>query len=153
MFQNEKRLNSLQANHDTLEKKAAYLEEAYQTLKEERTTMLNKMEQNKDRLIELLRDELKQAHLVSLEKIRDTSFSGHDALMQEKVIAINLQEEVKTLKTKIGELKQELERANFTIAPLRKKIAQQEKVITEVVTVEQMRAYEQQKQTADFMDN
>jgi septal ring factor EnvC (AmiA/AmiB activator) len=141
----EAETRELKAKYQATFQKAEQLESLYRHITEERTILLKQMAEEKDLLIASLRAELKEAHQLSLKEIQDTSYHGHDLLMQEKVKTYNLQEEVKTLTTKLNKLQQALVQTETTIAPLKKRLAQSEKFISEVITVEQMQAYEKSK--------
>ena len=151
--QQAQQLQLLEKQYKEAEQRAQQLAELNQNIKAERDTALDKITKKQDKLIDSLREELKQSHQASLAQIKETSFNSHDVLMQEKVITINLQEQVKTLNAKVAELKQELDKAYHTVLPLRKEVERQRKFITEVVTFEQLQAYEKFKLAADFESN
>lgn len=133
-----------------LKKDNGHLDNLYRELKEERAILLGKMEQDKDRLIASLREELKQTHQANLQKIQDVSYYGHDILMQEKVKAMNLEERIKALTEGMGKLQQELSNAKTVVEPLKYQIKEMQKLITENFTSEQLHAYEKKQQLLAF---
>lgn len=153
LAQSKKLNNILQTQCHEFEQSLKHIETSYQALKEERTVLLGKMEQDKDRLIESLREELKQSHQASLAEIKNVSFNSHDLLMQEKVVSINLKEQVKGLTEELNKQQQTLIQANNMIGPLIKEINWFRKFITEILTFEQLQEYEKKKHALDFMSN
>jgi len=138
----EDKLALLEKEFDDLKKDKEYLDSLYRNLKEEREVLLGRMERDKDQLIASLREELHQTHQASLEKIQDVSYHGHELLMQEKVKTINLEDKVKFLIEDQTRRQRELDNANQVVSPLKTRIKQLEKLISENLTHEQLQDYE-----------
>lgn len=66
---------------------------------------LDKIIAEKNQTIQSLQEEMRQAQVDAIEKIRDYSFKEHDLLIQERVKIINLQAEVVRLKSMIAKIK------------------------------------------------
>ena len=144
--QTETQLHSSEAELKELKKDKEHLHAIYNDLKEEREILLGRMERDKDQLIASLREELKQTHQTNLQKIQDVSYQGHDLLMQEKVKAINLEEKIKELTQEVAKLQQDLSSANKVVEPLKSKVNEMQKLITEYITTEQLQEYEKKQQ-------
>lgn len=153
LAQIETQFEILEGQFNELAIEGKHTTESYQALKEERTTMLNKIEKDKDQLIDSLREELKLSHQASLEQIKTISYDGHDLLMQEKVKTLNLQEQIKPMAQEIIKLREELERANKINQPLKKEIDWLQRLMGEMLTSEQLQEYEKKKQLAEFARN
>lgn len=138
----EDKLALLEKEFDDLKKDKEHLDNLHLGLKEEREVLLGRMERDKDQLIASLREELRQTHQTSLDKIQDVSYHGHELLMQEKVKTINLEEKVKSLVEDQTRLQQELDNANQVVSPLKARIKQLENLISESLTNEQLHDYE-----------
>jgi chromosome segregation ATPase len=143
----------LEKSQDELKTTQEYMEQMYKELKEERNILIAKMERDKDQLINSLREELKQSHQASLKEITDVSYNGHDALMQEKVKTINLEEKVKSLTEDLTKQQQEWLHANKMLQPLKTQIQWYQKFMSEVLTSEQLQEYEKKKQLLEFENN
>lgn len=146
----QNQIKLLEKELDALKKDKEHSDNLYLDLKEERETLLGRMERDKDQLIASLREELRQTHQTNLEKIQDVSYHGHDLLMQEKVKTMNLEEKVKFLAEDTTRLEQELTSANQAVDPLKVRIKQMERLIAENLTSEQLRDYEKKLRELDF---
>ncbi len=150
VVQLENQTSLLEKELDELKKEKKYLDKMYAELKEERELLLGRMERDKDQLIASLREELRQTHQTSLEKIQNVSYHGHELLMQEKVKSMNLEEKIKALTGDAVRLQQELNSANQVVEPLKLRIKLMEKLIAENLTAEKLREYEKKQQLLDF---
>ena len=159
LIQAEQNLAQLKETHQTLfnafnllKEQALLLEaekEKYKTALEsvmaERDQVLATVLNQQNQLIESLRQELKEVNQISIERVKELGRKGDDALIEEKVKSINLQEEITQQKQIIEELKLQLLKNQESIIPLKKEITRQRKFIEEVVSFEQLQRYEQQK--------
>jgi len=106
LIQSEKALLQLKAESQDLEKanillknelkelslQRDHLETLYQEIKAERKALYDRELAEKNRLIEGLQEELKMANQQAITKVREMGYERDDAVMQEKVKIINLQE-------------------------------------------------------------
>jgi len=83
----------------------------YQEIRQERELALQAILQDKNALIDSLRQELATINAASIKQIQDISFGINDSLIQEKVKAINLQDKIGTLSKRVQELALELQTA------------------------------------------
>lgn len=81
-----------------------------QEIQAERGIIFEKLTGEKDRLIDELREEIKVINQQAITEVRNVSYDGHEALMQEKVKMINLQEKVIRLTEQSKQLAIELEK-------------------------------------------
>lgn len=86
-------------------------------------------------LIDELQQELKNLHAKSMSAIQELSSKGHEALMQEKVSAINLQTKIDSLNKELAESKKQLHGSMLTsqveIRSLSRQNQQLQKIIQE----------------------
>ena len=151
LTQLEAQLKLLEEKCSELKKDKEHTDNLYKELKEEREILLGRMEQDKDRLIASLHEELSQTHRINLQKIQNVSYKGHDLLMHEKVKTMNLEEKVQSLTGDITKLQQELNNANQVVEPLTREIKGLQKLIAENVTSEQLREYEKKQRLLEAM--
>lgn len=117
-------------------------EKLYEEIKAERGIMKHSLLNEKDRQIEALRQELRESHRHSLEQIKDLGYAGDEALIQEKVKVVQLEDKLGGLSKKVKSLEAELQMARDKYQPLIQQIQQQKGFIQKVVTWEQMQEYE-----------
>ena len=149
----ETQLNLLDKELSEIKKDKEHSDDLYRDLKEEREVLLGRMEKDKDQLIVSLREELQQTHQENLQKIQDISYQGHDLLMREKVKTMNLEEKVNSLMEETTRLQQELSNANKAVDPLRGRIKEMQKLITENLTTEQLLEHEKKQRLLAFTSN
>lgn len=86
-------------------------------------------------LIDELQQEVKNLHAKSMSAIQELSSKGHEALMQEKVSAINLQTKIDSLNKELAESKKQLHGSMLTsqveIRSLSRQNQQLQKIIQE----------------------
>lgn len=150
LTQLESQLHILVKEHSELKKDKQHAEVLYRELKAKQEMLLGIMERDKDQLIASLREELRQSHQASLEKIREIGYHGDELLMQEKVKSINLEEKVKDLTENLSRLQQELVNANRAVEPLKVQIRELQKLITDNLTSEQLQTYVKKQQLPLF---
>ncbi len=126
---------------------------AYEGMYVERDAAIAHMLAEQKQLIGSLRDELREVNIASIEQVKNIGRKGDDALMEEKVKTIHLQDELNQQRKTIEELRAQLLKNQETIIPLKKEIERQRKFIQEVISFEQLQQYEQQKQQAEFEGN
>ena len=80
------------------------MQELISKLSSERAEIIEQIIADKNRLIESLRDELKQVQVEALEKIRDYSFKDRDLLIAEQIKNQNLELDVQRLRNAMGSL-------------------------------------------------
>jgi hypothetical protein len=91
-------LQLAEQQNSNLQNKCVHLQELYSNLLQERNSALETVSNEKNQLIESLRDELRHVNAAGLDKIRTTSTQGHDALLQEKIKNIALQDKISLIK-------------------------------------------------------
>lgn len=98
----------LQTNNQQLQEKlinVTNLKDTLAKLCHELTTNfsndLEKIIDDKNKLIVSLQQEIKDLHQISVQAVQQTSFDGHDLLMQEKVKTLNLEEKIEQLKKQL----------------------------------------------------
>lgn len=126
---------------------------AYESVMADREGVISSILEDKNNLIGSLRQELKEINKASIEQVKNIGRKGDDALMEEKVKTIHLQDELNQQRQTIEELRAQLLKNQETIIPLKKEVERQRKFIHEVVSFEQLQQYEQQKQQAEFEGN
>lgn len=98
---------------------------------------------DKNKQVESLREELKELNQASLKQVRDAGFRGDEALMQEKVISLNLKEKISSLEKMLETRQQELTREQQSTKPLRQEIERQRRMIERLITFEQLQTYKE----------
>ena len=102
----------------------------------------NKIIQKMQQTIDDLRMELKTLNETSLTALRETSNKGHETLMQEKVIIVNLQAKIDSLNKELLESKKQLNEAlivnQVQTRPLLRQIEWQQKIIQECIGGEKL---------------
>jgi len=71
-----------------------HFESLYETIKEERAAVYERELGEKNRFIEALQEELKSVNQQAIIELRNAGYDRDDAVMQEKVTIINLQEKI-----------------------------------------------------------
>jgi len=121
-------LTKVTAVNHTLEK---LTKESEQKLAANENDTINKQKL----LIDELQQELKNLHAKSMSAIQELSSKGHEALMQEKVSAINLQTKIDSLNKELAESKKQLHGSMLTsqveIRSLSRQNQQLQKIIQE----------------------
>jgi hypothetical protein len=90
-------VQQLQTNLDTVTKEKVILEDCYQKLTKEIVSNRDATILQQEQTIESLRQEIQTINQTSFNAVQQISFAGHDALLQEKVKSLNLEEKVKEL--------------------------------------------------------
>jgi len=100
-------------------------------------------EQNK--LIDKLQQEIRDVNQASLKVVQQTSFDGHDALMQEKVKTLNLEEKIGQLQKQLDHQQNEalmIQKAwQARNQPLLKQLAWQKQLIADLIDPESLKNY------------
>lgn len=100
--------------------------------------VINKMQHT----IDDLRIELKTVNETSLSALRDTSTQGHEALMQEKLISINLQAKLDGLTKELAEKNKQLElfelKTQVQVRSLQRQIKVQQQALQRFITPEEL---------------
>jgi chromosome segregation ATPase len=149
LIQTEQKLTQLKETHQILNiefnvvkeqnLQLAAEKEKYQMALEhvvsERDQVLATVLNQQNQLIDSLRQELKEVNQTSIEQIKELGRKGDDALIEEKVKSINLQDEVSQQKNIIDELREQFLKSQETIKLLKKEIERQRKFTQEVVNV------------------
>ena len=148
----------LQTNNQQLQEKLAdvtNLKDTLTTLCHELTSNfsndLEKILDDKNKLIARLQQEIKDLNQISVQVVQQTSSDGHDLLMQEKVKTLNLEEKIEQLKKQLD--KQQLEVIQMHKAwqernqPVLKQLAWQKQLIADLIDPETLKNYEQTKLT------
>jgi hypothetical protein len=129
----QKQLELLQQSHQELKEGYERIKAAFEVMRGERETAIQKVLDDKNHLIEKLREELKETHGENLAQTREWSYQNDEALMQEKVKSLNYQEQVKALREELKQMKLELEKAKNIVEPLKREVSRQKKIIEEYV--------------------
>ncbi len=105
-------------------------------------------------LIDELRSELKELNGKSMLALQQTSSSGHELLMQEKLTSMNLQEKINTMSKQLSELHQQLQTVNNKLAakqqPLLRQIEWQQKIIQNHLGFDKLRQIEEEELKLKF---
>jgi hypothetical protein len=108
---------------------------------------LDKILNDKNKLIDQLQQEIRDLNKISFKVVQQTSSDGHDLLMQEKVKMLNLEEKVDQLKKQLDKQQNEI----LTIhkvwkerqQPLSKQLARQKQIIADLIDPETLKNYEE----------
>ena len=133
----ERTAAALQANHQELQHQREILQTVYAELSQEHEALKATFErialereksiiallEDKNHLVEKLRQELRETHEENLKQTREWSYEQDEALMQEKIKNLNFQEQIKTLKEELKQAMIEVEKTKNTVEPLRREIA------------------------------
>ncbi len=118
------------------------LERVTQKIQNELDFSTNETIQKMQQTIDDLRAELKKLNETSLSALRDTSTKGHEVLMQEKVISINLQAKIDSLNKELLESNKQLNatvmKSQVQTGSLLRQIEQLEKIIQEHLSLEKL---------------
>ena len=98
---------------------------------------------DKNQLIDSLRQELKDLNEASLKAVREIGIQGDEALMLEKVKNIHLNDKVVALEKQISPLEQQLKGARVALEPLKKELAQQRAIIERFVSFEALQSFQE----------
>ncbi len=125
----------LQLKLSTAEKTNNALEQITQKLQHELNLNINATIQKMQQAIDDLRLELKTLNETSINALRETSNQGHQALMQERVVSINLQAKIDSLTKEFLESKKQSDEAKIIaqvqIRSLSRQNEQLQKIIQE----------------------
>ena len=125
--------------------KLAAAEKLNQEVKAERDSNLHQVLQFKQQLIQQFQDDLKQINQESLAKVNEISFKNQDAWLAEKVKNKNLEDMVTELKIQIANLDKALQQEKNLNQPLRKKVAEQEALITKQFNLQYLTANDEMR--------
>ena len=90
-------IQKLQNDLDSAIKEKEILKDCYQKLTEAVASNRDDTILQQEKTIESLRQEIQTINQTSFNAVQQVSFAGHDALLQEKVKTLNLEEKVKEL--------------------------------------------------------
>jgi hypothetical protein len=90
-------VQKLQNDLALVTKEKTILEDCYQKLTKEITSNRDAMILQQEQTIESLRQEIQTINQTNFNAVQQVSFAGHDALLQEKVKTLNLEEKLKEL--------------------------------------------------------
>lgn len=107
---------------------------------------LDKILNDKNKVIDQLQQEIRDLNQISIQTVRQTSSDAHDLLMQEKVKTLNLEE-------KVGQFKKQLDQQQNEVLtihkvwqernqPLNKQLAWQQQIIAALIDPEDLKNYE-----------
>ena len=105
-------------------------------IKAERGNCLAQMLQTQEKLITQFQNDLKQINQESLNKVSEISIKNQDAWLAEKIKNKLLETTILEFKTKLATLEQALQQEKELNQPLRKRIENQEKLITSYVNAQ-----------------
>lgn len=120
------------------------LSKSYQDLKEERTSVLQNLLDDKNNHIERLKAEIQAVHEKHLATILELGRKGDELLIEEKVKTINLSDKLKDLQQRIKSLEERLQKADKAKEPLHHEIKKQQALIKQYISWEQIQSFEQQ---------
>lgn len=123
----QKMLQALRQHQAILERDYEKVNAAYDAICLERQSAIEKIIQDKNRLLETLQEELKETNRSNLIQIRDWTYQKEDELLQEKVKNMNYEEQLKTLKEELKKISVEYENAKNALEPLRMELAKERK--------------------------
>lgn len=128
--------------YDKLKIELQGAKKAVELIEQERQAFLQYTEQQKDKLILRLQNELHEVHQSSIQQIADLGQRGDEALIQEKVKAINLKEQNQKLDTDVKRLNKELKTSQAALGPIKAQLKKLRNFVQEVVSFEELQAYE-----------
>jgi len=126
--QTEVTAKSLGERNTILEVENQKLAELYASMVKEREATISQVLEDKNQMINSLREELAEVYKISIESIRQTDPRGHEALMQEKVKVINLEEKLRSLGIMQGH-SVELVKTQQENVRLKKELARNERLL------------------------
>lgn len=109
------------------------LNEWYQKLQTAIEKNQNQTIQAQQKIIDDLRIELKILNETSILALRETSNNGHEALMKEKVISINLQAKIDNLNKELLESKKQLNEAIITSQVQNRSLLRQNEQLQKII--------------------
>jgi hypothetical protein len=118
-------------------------ENLYHAIKEERHDTYERELGEKNRFIEALQEELKNVNSQAIVEIRNLGYERDDAVMQEKVTIINLQEKIIRITEENKELSEALSKAKALHIETAKKLSFTQKMLQECVPDEAREQYNQ----------
>lgn len=136
--QSEIELQNLREQLLQAEVKYQAIEGAYQAMREEREVVLQTILEDKNQQIEALKQELQEVNNVTLTKVIEMGYRGDEALMDEKIKTLNLQEKVSALDKLVASLQQQLLREQQANQPLRNEIERNKRLIEKSLSFEQL---------------
>jgi DNA repair exonuclease SbcCD ATPase subunit len=142
----QQQLEDQQQIYQNLKNDYEQIKAVYEGMCLERDRAVKVVIEDKNRLLELLREELKATHQENLKRVRELSTQDHDLLMQEKVRALNYEEKIKSLTEELTKLSSQYEKIRSLVEPLQQRIAQQSKMIEDHLSFEQLAAYQSLKE-------
>jgi colicin import membrane protein len=144
ILQLEQRLSDLTQelaqNKQALEKNAAVVE----AIVLERKTLIQTLTEAQRQQVEQFREDLKAVNEMSLEKVRDIGIKAQDRWLEEKVKMRDLRLEIERLKNLNKSLEERLQQEQNANIPLRKKIAEQQKLIAHCLDPKKVEVFNQQ---------
>ena len=120
------------------------------TIQEEREAFYNKELGEKNRLILLLQEELKAINLQALTEIREMGYNRDDAIMQEKVKIINLQEKIIKITEENKASLVELNKIKGAYQKLLRQCNQYQRIVQENVPEEVQKRYRAEGENTDL---
>ncbi len=135
-------VDQLKSGYTHLEIKYQFLQEAYQVLREEKDTALQLLMVDKNEQINRLMEELKALNETALKAVREQGYQTDDALMQEKVLNLNLKQKVEDLEKTIKNLQTQLIRLSQSEQNLKATLERQRE---RIATFEQDKADKTEK--------
>lgn len=109
------------------------LEEWYQKLYIFIDNNNNQIIKEQQKIINDLRQELKTLNETSIAALRETSNQGHEALMQERVISINLQAKIDSLTKELLQSKKQLHEAIMTSQVQNRSLSRQNEELQKII--------------------
>jgi len=128
---------ALEASQHALEKMQA-IQEASSL---ERQTLLQALTEAHKEQAEQFRDDLKAINEMSLNQVRELSMSAQDRWLEEKIKVRDLKAEIEQLKIFNKSLEEKILSLHTGQAPLKKRIADQEKLITHCLDPKKFEAF------------
>jgi colicin import membrane protein len=130
-------IKSLEASQHALEKMQAIQESSAL----ERQTLLQALTEAHKEQAEQFRDDLKAINEMSLNQVRELSMSAQDRWLEEKIKVLDLKAEIEQLKVFNKSLEEKILGLHAGQAPLKKRIADQEKLITHCLDPKKVEAF------------
>lgn len=112
-----------------------------QDILQEREKNLELFIQDKNQLIDNLRQELKETTKQAIEEAREYNHRHHDALLKLQIANMNLQNELQVLTKKIKEQEEQILNLKLSVAPLKKELQEKTAIIDTFVTKEELNSY------------
>jgi len=118
----------------------------HQTVVDERKQVVDSLVKAQKEQTAQFCEDLKAINQMGLEQVRDASMQGQDAWLEEKIKTRALDEKIELLNREKVEVQRKLDKERQMNQPLRKRLADQEKLIGSCLDSSRVEAYQQRSE-------